>query len=283
MSGLTAKRTLLIGVAIILAVNAIALGGVAYNRSGKPDSVLQLSQRELQEPYVWKREEDSGVSLQIQWRAPVTVTENESLNGWQQIAYGGYERQPDWLDADKLAALGFDTRPPKRAADDKDNYQRESRREVFLVLELDGPAYKQSVAQMRRLTGAATAGSDEAKALLKEEQQSSRLFAVDAGVDADSLRAKYPDRAHYAIVRATIRPQWLRVPAGKMSASIEELSVGEINVPRGLQSVFRNAAGQVVFASDDAKRAPFEAMVAFGTRQEPWMIRASKGGTEPRQ
>lgn len=282
MSGLTAKRTLLIGVALILAVNAIALGGVAYNRSGTPDSVLQLSQRELHEPYAWQREDESGVTLDIQWRVPIHIAGDDSKT-WQQIAYGGYEREPDWLDADKLAALGFDTRPPMRSSDAKENYQRAPRREVFIVLELDGPAYRQSLAQMRRLTAGAAAGTDEAKALVKEEQQSTRLFTVDAGVDANALRAKYPDRAHYAIVRGTIRPQWLgRDEKATLSANIEELSVGEINVPQGMQAVFQNDAGEVVYSGDDAERTRFEAVVAFGKRQEPWMVRASKGATSPR-
>lgn len=287
MSGLSPKRTLLLGVAIILAVNAIALGGVAYNRSGTPDSVLQLSQRELHEAARWQREKDSsGITLTIQWRVPVRITDDVN-KGWQQIAYGVYNREPDWLNADKLAALGFDTRPPKRSADDIENYHREPRHEVFLVLELDGVAYRKSLAQMRRLTAMATA-TDEIKqakdALLEEEQRSSRLFAIDADVDAEALRTKYPDRTRYAIVRGTIRPQWSRGrPEATLSATIEQLSVEGINVPRGLQPVFQNAAGEVVYPSDDAKRARFEAMVAFGRRQEPWMIRASKGAADPHQ
>lgn len=54
MNLLTRGRTLIAGIAIILVVNAIALGGVAYNRSGTPESTLHLSQRELSEPYVWQ-------------------------------------------------------------------------------------------------------------------------------------------------------------------------------------------------------------------------------------
>jgi len=289
MSGLSAKRTLLVGVAIVLAVNAIALGGVAYNRSGKPDSVLQLSQRELHEPNVWQREKDSsGVTLHIQWRVPVrTTSANANAEALQRLSYGMSSGQPDWLDTDKLASLGFDIRPPLRSPDDSDNYDRQPRREVFLVMEFDGPAYRQSLARAQRFMATIT-GKDaieEARtALLKEEQESTRLFIVDAGLDADALRAKYPDRTHYTIVRGTIRPHWSSERSGsRLLASIEELSVEAINVPRVLQPVFLNAAGQVVTPSDDAKRAPFAAVVAFGKRQEPWMMQASKVGTAPRQ
>ena len=284
MSLASPKLPLAIGVAIILAVNAIALGGVAFNRSGKPDSVLQLSQRELHEPDAWQRGEDSsGVTLHIRWRVPIRVTDDDA-KAWQRISYGGYAREPDWLDADKLALLGFDVRPPTPSMDDPvtGNNHPESRREVFLALELDGPAYRQSLEQVRRLTAKAGADIEQAKsALLKEEQDSTRLFAVDAGVDAVALRARYPDRAHYAIVRGTIRPRWSRERSvSTLSASIDELSVEEINVPRAVQPVFQNAAGQVA-SYDDGKRAPFEAVVAFGRRQEPWLVQARKGGTNP--
>jgi hypothetical protein len=242
--------------------------------------VLQLSQRELSKPAAWQREDDSGVSLHLQWRVPVRLTDN-TATALQRITYGFYAREPDWLDANKLAALGFDVRPPLPSPEhsNTNDYDREPRREVFLVLELNGPAYRHELDQVRLLTAAATEKPDEAKATLaKEEQQSTRLFAVDAGLDAAALRAKYPDRAHYAIVRGTIRPRWAseRSPP-TLSASIEALSVEEINVPRGMQAVFQDAAGEVVYSGDDEKRAPFEAVVAFGRRQEPWMIGAKAG------
>jgi hypothetical protein len=245
--------------------------------------VLQLSQRELSKPAAWQREDDSGVSLHLQWRVPVRIHDDD--NALQRITYGFYAREPDWLDADKLAALGFDTRPPLPSPDNNGDYDREPRREVFLVLELNGPVYRHELDQVRQLTATATEKPDEAKATLeKEEQQSSRLFAVDAGLDADALRAKYPDRAHYAIVRGTIRPRWAseRSPP-TLSASIEALSVEEINVPRGMQAVFQDAAGQVVYSGDDEKRAPFEAVVAFGRRQEPWMVGAARGAGDLRR
>ncbi len=42
--------TIAIGAALILVANGVALTGVAYNRSGEPDSRLNLSQRELGRP-----------------------------------------------------------------------------------------------------------------------------------------------------------------------------------------------------------------------------------------
>ena len=42
--------------------NAVALGGVWYNRSGEREAQLLLSERELQRVYGgWLRDEDDGV------------------------------------------------------------------------------------------------------------------------------------------------------------------------------------------------------------------------------
>ena len=40
--------------------------------------------------------------------------------------------------------------------------------------------------------------------LVREENESSRLFVIDAGLDSAALRTKYPDRARYAIVQGVI-------------------------------------------------------------------------------
>ena len=39
------------GLAIIIVTNIVALAGVAYNRSGEPDAVVELTERELGLPY----------------------------------------------------------------------------------------------------------------------------------------------------------------------------------------------------------------------------------------
>ena len=62
-------HTLIAGAALIVLTNAIALVGVAYNRSGEPDSTLTLTRRELQMSYRWWRDrENSGIALRLLWR-----------------------------------------------------------------------------------------------------------------------------------------------------------------------------------------------------------------------
>ena len=47
MNKWTRGHTLAIGIALIVLTNAVALGGVWWNRSATPESALTLSQREL--------------------------------------------------------------------------------------------------------------------------------------------------------------------------------------------------------------------------------------------
>lgn len=297
MSFLTQGRTLAIGVAIILMVNAIALAGIAYNRSGSPDSRLHLSQRELSLP--WQSDdENSGIALKLKWRV-LGKFDSTNKNEWQQRLYGLIGNEPAWLDATKLRSLGFDVRPPVSTADDHQDYRPQPRREVLLVLELDGPTYQQSVAQAKIIVAKAnasanananvgvdvnpdvnaiamSAGAEASKALIREEQENSRLFVVDAGLDTQVLRAKYPDRSHYAIVRGTVRPQWKHLTRQEqLLGNIDQLSIDTINVPVTFRRIFESAAGKRYINDGEPNAHPFEADVAFGKRFEPWIVKVS--------
>ena len=58
------RHTLIAGLALVAVTNGVALGGAAWNRSGTPDSVLALTQRELEPPYMFKgAQENSGLTL----------------------------------------------------------------------------------------------------------------------------------------------------------------------------------------------------------------------------
>ena len=102
-----------------------------------------------------------------------------------------------------------------------------------------------------------------------EEEQNSRLFAIDAGLSLSELRANYSDRNHYAIVRAQVRPQSFG-GQGKVMGYIDHVSANEINVPYEYHSVFE--AGTRHMPGRTAARQTFEASVAFGQRLEPWLM-----------
>jgi hypothetical protein len=273
----TGRHTLISGIALILLTNAVALGGAAWNRSGDPESVLKLTQRELQQPYYWGiNRENSGMSLRLNWRISAG---DRSLN----YSYSG--GAPDWLDHAKMESLGFEVSPPQTTENIYRWTNRQLGKEVLLVLELDGPTYKRILERTRQNAAeqdAKLAANPDDKAtkesakraqdeLQREEQENSRLFAVDAGLSQAELRAKYPDRTHCAIVRAQVRP-WSIGAQGKIVGYVDHISVDNINVPHEMHAMFeRSVAGQ------PSARQPFEASVAFGQRLEPWLVGNSAG------
>ncbi len=105
---LSPRTTLLAGAALILLVNAVALGGVYLNRSGEPESRLRLSERELGRPWDWRRGgENSGLALSLTWR----VNEADAGEHYAGGSFGYSGGTPEWLDEPRMRALGFDTAP----------------------------------------------------------------------------------------------------------------------------------------------------------------------------
>lgn len=254
------------GLALIVAVNAFVLAGVAWNRSGVPGSALTLSQRELSLPYAFGLDgERGGVEVALLWRAPMR---DDSADAAYDMHYG---RGPDWLGADKLRALGFDLK------DERDAYRQ--KREVYVVLELAGADWQAALAQaQRRLDRALARGNAEKQdvdaqksaqeALNYEQQKASRLFAVDAGLDAAALRQRYPDTHRHLIVVATVTPSVMVIDKkATFSGHIGELAVARISVPHAL----RGTMDGIDRSALDSGRATFEMDVAWGRRFEPWV------------
>lgn len=278
-------HTTVAGVGLILAVNAFALIGVAYNRSAEPESVLRLSERELRRPpQDWGFErENSGLALRMQWR----VTSRRETR--DETHHAHYDRwgDPVWLGRAKLAELGIEV-PPVADERSKRRYEKLMSKEVLLVLELDGEQYRAALAEARaraerlqarfaaspRDTHLKDQAENATKQLEFERSASSRLFAIDAGLDRGALRAKYPDRARYAIVNGRIEPRIVSVAQGsEFGAHIEAVDIDRINVPLEMRAVFDGAATEY---GAEVPAVRFEAIVAHGRRLEPWLVAASR-------
>lgn len=265
------------GVALILLTNLVVLLGVRFNHSGLADSTLQLSQRELRIPYRWRQNNDNnGISLTLKWRLP------GSLNEYQQ--YGGND--PGWLGKTKLASLGFNVSLPIDTDRGRATYQKQLSKPVFLAMEFDGPAYQQSIelAKKEDADDSKKKAGDEKKkdqptALSKELNLNSRLFIIDASLDREMLRAKYPDTRRYSIVRGQIQPRVIynKEKQPLMAGYVKDVSAQSINVPFGFRDVFEpiQKRNQEYGYTDNDKRPSFEATVAFGRRLEPWIVAAS--------
>ncbi len=279
------KYTLIAGLGLIAVTNAIALSGVVYNRSGGPEATVRLTQRELRTPYRrFGNRENSGLALSLIWRVL-----NERSPEFRIYEYGGTGGTPAWLDKAKMEALGFDVSAPAAYSDLRRQmrYEKQLSREVLLVLEMDGPAYRRSLelaaqylareeAKLASNPGDTSLGTrvkNVREALERETSGNSRLFVVDAGLEPSELRAKYPDTSRHAIVRGQVRLVSFAAPTGGIG-NIRGLSTESINVPFALRDVFGGATLVVDF--DQRNRAPFEATVVFGKRFEPWVAAAAK-------
>jgi hypothetical protein len=278
------KYTLIAGLALIALTNAVALGGVAWNRSGGPDSVLKLTQRELWRLHEFGFDrEAAGLTLNLHWRV---LAKDASGSSYAADRYS----DPEWLDRAKLAALGFDV---SRRSDAQTTERRSERllpREALVVLELDGPTYRKSLERARERAEKEAAreaaqsgkkkpgspGLSAAEQLKREETANSRLFAVDAGLDAQALRAKHPDRSRYAIVRGSVRARFDRSRAGEAqwTGYIDDLDNVQVNVQKEFRAALGAVPRSVPYGTPVEGGPSFEVIVAFGKRFEPWVVAA---------
>lgn len=279
MNAWTRWRTAALGVALIAATNVVALVGVAYNRSGEPESMLTLTQREVGKLNAWGfGHENSGLELGLRWR-----TAGSDYFGFNYGDDAGEEDAPSWIDPVRLAALGFDLPDMEDAGKRRRYVERQSSRDALVVLEFDGPAYRREVERVRRRAdeaqarAAAATNDTELKRradgarnqLARMEREETRLYVVDAGPDLAPLRAKYPDKTRYAIVHAEIRPTVLeRKGKARLSAYVQ-LATAHIMVPLEFRDTWERGHGL------GTKPGLLDVQIAFGKRLEPWIVAVS--------
>ncbi len=267
------------GLALVLATNAVALGGAAYNRMGAPQGTLRLTDRELALPYARSTtSENSGLALRLVWRS--LPAPRPRRPGDQFYYESGFD--PQWLDVRKMGTLGFDAKTLARLnrARFGERPVEPPARDVFIVLELDGPAYRESLRRVQELVDATQAqnpsseAAREARDALEQDRNDSRLFAVDAGLDLAALRARYPDRSMYAIVHGRVRAVSREADADRAGA-IDALSNGEVNVPVSMRATF-DGLGPTYRGRRTNADGHFDATLAFGARSEPWLVSAAR-------
>jgi hypothetical protein len=277
------------GALVLVLTNAIALIGVAYNRQAPPESVLDLTERELspQGSWMWENGENSGLDLQLRFRTEPMPTSVLDVQGGSHSYF--YNGATPWLDRGKLAALGFDVET-LTSADARTNRQRMLGRDVLLVLELDGPAYERALQSVRSAAAgpeaAATANPQDSglaerarnarRAVQEETQTESRLFVVDAGLNRGALERQYGNRRMYAIVRGQVQPLVVDAHAStKVYGMVTAIRCGDINVP--LQ--FRAAVATLRSFGLRRRVDPHQSLrvrLAFGRNLEPWIVSAGR-------
>lgn len=279
-------RYLIVGLALIGLVNALALAGVLWNRQQPADSSLLLSERELLNTYAYWREDNSNQGLRLDYRWPSQADKEHYYLS---------------LNAAKMAELGFQV-PGELNEQTVRRYRRQLDRDALLVLELDGPAYQRELqlaraahAEARRLQAAVPdskelreAAEQAGNALEYEQQRASRLLVIDAGVDQQALRARYPDRQRYAIVRAIVEVQANSVASEwtgegedprpdsqrwvwQLGGSVDTPGLQSLNLPRRWHATFDSLPLSPQNANHEQQKL-FSAEVAFGRRLEPWFV-----------
>jgi len=246
---------------IVVAANVAMLAGVAANRSGEPDAVIIMTEREL--PLRFTNDRNSARQLTVRIDRTGTIF-------------------LPWLRRQKLEALGFEFGGMPQA--DTAVYSRQLPRRAFVVLEYDGPAWQSYVSELRRRREVMEQQADEVRRGVRaqnavteqyvpnvEEEQASasRLLPIDAGTDAAALRRAYPDRRLHIIAPATIRPQFDYRPSADRVAGSISLVTQSLVVPREWRGVLDNLG-----AADYGVRtspARYTVKVAYGSRHEPWI------------
>lgn len=255
------KYAFWLGLGFILISNLSILGMVFWNRSAEPESMLTLSERELYQSHTGEEDSSVKLSLVISHHFPTRA----------HIA------------PEKLSELGLDwpeknSKPPHKAV-------HHTEKPVLVVLELDGPAYQQTVTARRKTLSDIQQKIEEqenldpdespknalsrAQEALKSVLEGSRLYIVDIGTDKQALRNRYPDRRKYAIVRTMIDPVYSYYDKESKKFIDSSKASAYINNPNISVILPLQWHPQETFDH----KTHFETDIAFGQRLEPWITR----------
>jgi Domain of unknown function (DUF4824) len=268
------KRPLLLAaIALLVVSNVVVLAHVAMNRSGEPDSEMELTARELQ--YYGSRSDESGVALMLRW----TNTAPEYPPGPPTDAQG-------WFDSKKLEELGFDLSVPADSPKASRFYGNLRSRAAFVALEWEGPAFEAWLTDREPRLQTETSYGPQVSLQERveiERQTTPRLVAIDVSRDGAGLRRKYPDRKRVMIlqglVRAMLQPEG-RISAGAplrpayLRGAITRLAIESINVPEPLS---RRLNGQSyspwTYDGNQVKinQPPYSVLLRVGSKYEPWV------------
>ena len=274
------KILFILALALILLVNAFILMGVWYNRSGVAESIVVITEREIRMPYSWSRDE---TSVGIDWR--ILSPDGDRYS---------YYDSPEWFDQQKLISLGYEL--PEHSTMTKRKHFIET--EVILVLEYDGEAYQQTLKNAQRqleiieqqvekldIDNNAKADKNEgdeyllsnldsAKKNLKyEELSASRLFVIDAGLNKELLRAKYPNNQRYILAYGIVDVKFSEANnhhEAKFSGRIDRLSVEYLHIENAMYSKIDQLKPSVRYSRDDTSPR-FSLDIHYGQKLEPWI------------
>jgi hypothetical protein len=247
-------------IGLVVVTNLVMLASARANRTGEPDALVRLTERELRVQRSTER--DSAPQLWL---------------------FAGRADDDSWLDGARLAALGVDCSLPASDESAPLFYARQLPRTIFGVYEFDGPAWQREVQRFEARRRVAENDPTESVRTVtianidRELQGSTRLLAVDAGLDAASLRRAHPDRQRYLVLPSSLRVTARAFDAdGRKIAMVLRGSISptttELIASRDLRRAAERLAG-----TDPAGRwadvpPHYYATIAVGRRHEPWIV-----------
>lgn len=270
------KFGMLVAIVLLFTINAIVLAGAWYNRSGEPDAVMTVTEREMR--IVSTTTENSGIALRIichhnLYTALGQVTNDPSLS----------------LDQNKLETLGFDV--PAVSDEGKDYYDKQLPRRAYALLEFDGPSWeawnKRLTEELLKMEKAAAQGKktseelDSArKSIERARRTDSHLFIIDVGADPQALRKQYPDRQRYLILACEVRVARIGdhstpgITRNTYRGTVNLLS-SELHVPHRLHADLgeqkkSDARSKVIEGMPDSGPR-YQVALQTGRRYEPWI------------
>jgi hypothetical protein len=229
---------------VVLAANGWSVLQAWRNRSDRRGGTMELTERELR----------------VETPAVESTAKILRLN-WNVARLGDKERGPAaWLDAAKLAELGFDCGLPLSDPSARRHYTSMPSRPVFLALEYEGDAWRKAGAT---------------------EPAKSHLWVVDAARDPHRLREQYPDPQHYIICRGLVRLGFRDRELGggppplapRLQGWIADVCPDELFVPLPHSRVLR-ALRQTGSEGPETSKAGgprFAVRVCWGANYEPWV------------
>lgn len=282
------------GCALIAIVNAVVLGSAAWNRGAEHPVRLTLTERELALPE-FREDDSSGLFLEFRFagQAPPAVRRA----AWRRQHVLPFVDFP-WLDAAKLRELGFRLDPPGAGPTDDHDHTATTTRRAFVVLEFEGDAWtrlltvrEERVAAIRDEAGSGAAEPQalaDAEAVLNLDRiMRSRLVPIDAGFDEEELRARYAGKPGTVIVEAVVGAvrEGAETDDASWRGEIQRLVIADVRVPAELRPAMtaflpaeteaaasrrERAERQVAWPAPVSAR--YRATVAFGRRNEPWLV-----------
>jgi len=228
--------------AVVVVANAWCLIAARCNRSEASGGTLELTEREARlVDVLW---ESTAILLDLRWtvRRPLENRRNS----------------PAWLDATKLAELGFDCTVPLTSPYAKEHYRSLPSKIVFVVLEYEGESRQQT----------------------RHDREESRLFIVDAGREAGPLRNRYADTERYAISRGVVGLSYREhnstdgtpLTTPRLQGRIWYLVPNEVFVPNPMGRRLEGLRRRGTPARELPEGEPrFAVTVSWGSDHEPWV------------